>query len=434
MTCHLGYTTQHLSIGCIYAAFIGWFIGWCYRSPSASLRIPVLAGSVSGVLYHTLMGAACASPSVSAHLHAYWGTLGRVRMISYCSIVVSLAGMASHCIGVSRFNKARHAFFQTALSVPALACMLFLWQGLRNNDDLEYSRSLCQLANATSLLASWFFIFPLWSSFWSSSSKVLIYSLVFVLPIGATAIRKYHHLDLDGRVVPPSIEDAVDPLWAAPLSALLIDLMICLIHATAAHAITSLSCSQPPPSAPFAYTSFQKASKAVSMWHLVPALLSVIIFGVNQQHADHGFWQHQHVRELLSVGSHQVVSSDSLWLTCLRFISVLVLLVVLVLQGGIRKRQQPFSLSESNAAKIRSSSWLRFLNFSTSNKELEALSARLNPERALSSQSTSVSSSPSDDSDDTAVTANVRMHAQEHAHEHAHEHTHELAKRASTPA
>ena len=150
MTCHLGYTLQHVVFVLLYLAVL--LLAGTRRHALQSTC------SILAVVYHAGMAGACQSVSVSVALHGYWDgdSFARLRLAYDSIFVVSLAWVALRCIsqGTGRFK----APMMASVLVPVLACaclMCWTWSSTGGIEDvlLQYIT-----AHGMSKVFSWVFI------------------------------------------------------------------------------------------------------------------------------------------------------------------------------------------------------------------------------------------------------------------------------------
>ena len=98
-----------------------------------------------------------------------------------------------------------------------------------------------------------------------------------MLFVSGAVLRKAYDLDLHGRVVPHTAEDAIHPHWSAPLLFALMNLALLIGHAAALHAAIGHSHLQPPHLLPTITSSLMKSTAAaLPTRHVIPALISAV--------------------------------------------------------------------------------------------------------------------------------------------------------------
>ena len=268
MTCHHGYTLQHaIAIFLELAVSAGLIAS---RHAPLRLRVVASAGPFTAVVYHALLAAVCASPSVSAELDAYWHThpLFRLRMIFvFTSANFSLAGLASCYIilGSDKFKGAKLATVGVFALVSACLVHRILKGGF---EDSLFWRDCGATVGATSVLFSWRIIH---AATGSTAMTWCVYPICGLV-VSAALLRKAYSLDIDGRVAPHTAEDATHPHWAAPLFFTLANSGFLIAHAAVAHAISKLA----PAAISFAANTSlflpggHSSSSAYAAYHPVP--------------------------------------------------------------------------------------------------------------------------------------------------------------------
>ena len=275
--CDFSYPAQH-------AIFVLLHLGFSWLAV-ATRHDPLHLASVTAVIYHALMGAACASPQASAAIHGFWGftALAQGRMIFVWTFCLSLAWVASQCVSPGSARSTRIARL-AVVNAPLLAavCLIWcmLWSGWRSEGSTDHI--FPQMAMALSILMTFNTLQQLCSNLFSiyaaTRSKAVLRSayLNCLLLISAALIRRCFHLDpADGGILPHSSADR-------SRSCMLVDMVFVSLQA-AGHAAIDHSHLQSALSRPFSTcASFLSPKIPVTMWHIsvwgIP-MLGVLILG-----------------------------------------------------------------------------------------------------------------------------------------------------------
>ena len=133
--------------------------------------------------------------------------------------------------------------------------------------------------------------------------------MISLLTSSGVLLSKAYNLDLNGRVMPHTAEDAITPHWSAPLSIALKSLGLLLAHAAAIYAAINHSHLQPPHLLPTLASSLLKSTGAAPV-SVLPVLFAVATSTILPSLSTTPPW-HGRVRELLVM--HTVQEDSSMW-------------------------------------------------------------------------------------------------------------------------
>ena len=306
MTCHHGYTSQNAIFVLLNLAVLAWLIA--SRSAALHLRVVGSACSLVVMVYYSGLAAACESPSFSAMLDSYWPThsLVRLRVVFNFAMLLSLAFPASHCIIKS--SSGLKVVKLLAVTVPVLAstCMVFLICSVNGIEDL-FAKFMA--VHAVGCAISWLVIFG------AMGSRTMTWCMYLssLLTISGALVHKAYNLDLDGRVMPHTAEDAIHPHWSAPLFFALTSLAQVISHAAALHAVINHSHLPPHLLPSFASSLLKSTGAALTSHYVIPfAASAFVLITIFPSFSTAPSW-HGRVRELLTIYTAQEVGSMWWW-------------------------------------------------------------------------------------------------------------------------
>ena len=242
MTCHHGYTSQHAIFALINLAVLARLIA--SRNAARHLRVVGSACSLAAMVYHSVLAAACESPSVSTMLDAYWPTYSLVRLhvVFSFTMLLSLAFTASYCVikSLGGLKAAKLA----AVTVPVLASTCIVSLICSVNGGIE---DLFTKFDALSTVGAAISGLVIHRPTGSRSATWCIY-LVSLLMISSALVRGRRHTTSICMVesCPHTAEDAIHPHWSAPLFFSPTSFAILIGHAAALHAAIGHLHLQPP--------------------------------------------------------------------------------------------------------------------------------------------------------------------------------------------
>ena len=303
-------TVTHGSLALIYIVFIAWLIAAQTQAP-LHLRVTVITGSLGATLYHTLLGSACASRSISLALHDWDGTYSftRVRSLPLFAHALVLATATSYCI-IEASGKFRIALLAFA-NVPALTTAYLIlhafWRGW-NEEMFLIDLRLIQISFMATMASSALTIFV------STGSRTMCNSGYLACAFGACGALLEKAYNVGPYLDHPHI---FPHHWAAPVVLLLIDLSRVSVHVASGYTAISHSYLQQALMPIAACTARFKAKESPTLspvWYVMPILVGMltILFQFSVTAETREVW-HAHLRKLLGMATASELSSSFIW-------------------------------------------------------------------------------------------------------------------------
>ena len=205
MTCHHGHTLQNTVFGLLHLATHFGLAGWHH----APLSVPTTC-FVAGAIYHAGMAVVCESASVSEAVHWEADAFVRLRMAHMtCSLAASLVWLASSSItrGKDSYKAATNEAMTLGLIGLVLANICSLCWAFSTAGSVEH---ILPAYGVTSVLAFWLSLVSILAKNSTTTMKGST-SLFGGLMSTAALVQYFYNLDLNGRVIPHTAEDAAHP-------------------------------------------------------------------------------------------------------------------------------------------------------------------------------------------------------------------------------